>query len=191
MNPAQLSARRKYAAQVLLCRPALLDRMATYKRFCLGQYLQGTKQVELAKILDITQPSVQSLLQQTLFWCVEMSQLPPRPSEKMAKRAFRCLPERQQEIMLLMFRHGGSQTEVAEELGRSQGYVRHWYMKGLNGMEEGRVRDWMWKVKQLASFQRSKFFVGRLPFSIPSGSTLLVLAKQVLQDHKKSRTRVT
>lgn len=115
------------------------------------------------------------------FRCLELSQLPPRPSEAMAKKAFRHLPERTQEIMLLMFHHE-VQSAAAENLGRTQGYVRHWYLKGLDDMEAGRVQDWMRKVKQLNRFERSRFFVGRLPFMFPSGKALLTLAEQVLQN---------
>ena len=89
-----------------------------------------------------------------------------------------------------MFRHE-IQSAAAEELGRTQGYVRHWYLKGLDSMEEGRVQDWMRMVKQLNRSERGQFFVGRLPFSIPSGKALLTLANQIVQDPDKSRTRDT
>jgi DNA-directed RNA polymerase specialized sigma24 family protein len=155
--------------------------MPPYKRFCLSQYFQGKTQTEIAKMLAISQPSVQAIIQRGIFRCLELSQLPPRPSEAMAKKAFHLLPEKTRLIMLLMFRHE-VQSEAADKLGRTQGYVRYWYLKGLDDMKVGRVQDWMRKVKELNHFERSQFFVGRLPFNIPSGKALLTLAEQVLQN---------
>ena len=176
--------------RIAKCRVGVLARLVPYKRFILSQYLAGKHQTEIAKLMDIAQPSVADTINRTLDRCVTLSCHLPRPSMAMVKKATRNLPEQDQEILLLMFQHE-QQLAVAEEIGRSQGYVRYRYLKGLDNMEEGRVQDWMLMVKQLKWEERSQFFAGRLPFSIPSGKALLAQAEMLLQTPYKSRTRST
>lgn len=98
-------------------------------------------QSEAAKILGVSQPTVHYRLQKAKSRLRHKELLPTVTSAEVQEVMERLGCDSQDIKTMLLYLKYNSQSMVARDLGRSQGAVRHWLMRGISRLSKDRSQD--------------------------------------------------